>query len=151
MLILFYYSSMSGVQNYMQLPTTVVGCVTHGHKYCPPGLKSLTYWLARKTGNASLYGRTSCLPDLKRVMLTDQSLHKRIVRAQWNATRMCSKLSVCLENIKAKINLSTHCLALESLWRKIKRSQWKASSRIFICVLNDEASFKTVPFFKYSQ
>lgn len=67
----------------MQLPTTVVGCVTHGHKYCPPGLKSLTYWPARKTANAaSLYGRTSCLLDLKRVMLTDQSLYKRIVKAQ---------------------------------------------------------------------
>lgn len=62
--------------------------------------------LAKKTVNTSLYGRTSCLLDLKRVMLTDQSLYKRILKALWNATQMCSMLSMWLAHIKAKINLN---------------------------------------------
>lgn len=118
-----------------------LGCVTHGHKYCPPGLKSFTYWLTRKTGSTSLYRRTSCLLDLKRVMLTDQSLYKRIVKAQWNATQMCSMLSMWLEHIKAKINLNMHYLFSESLWKKIKRPQIKDIFKKIIC-LNDGTSFK---------
>lgn len=49
-----------------------------------PTRPEITHLLAgQKTVNAaSLYGRTSCLLDLKRVMLTDQSLYKRIVKAQ---------------------------------------------------------------------
>lgn len=71
--------------------------------------------LARKTVSTSLYGRTSCLLDLKKAMLTDQSLYKRIVKALWNATQMCSMLSMWLAHIKAKINLNMHYSFSEKL------------------------------------
>lgn len=76
--------------------------------------------LAREAVNTSLYGRTSCLLDLKRVMLADQSLYKRIVKALWNATQTRSMLSMWLLHIKAKINLNMHYSFSESLWGKIK-------------------------------
>lgn len=55
-----------------------VVCITHGHNYCPPGLKSLAACSGKEKCEHSWYGRTSCLPDPKRRRLTDQSLYKRI-------------------------------------------------------------------------
>lgn len=92
-----------------------VVCITHGHNYCPPGLKSLA---GKEKCEHSWYGRTSCLPDLKRMMLTDQSPYKRIVKALWNATQMCSMLKHVATGHKKKENPNTHFTVLENLARK---------------------------------
>lgn len=72
---------MSGVQNYTQLPTTALGLVTHGHEDCPPGLKSFTYWLARKTELAFVWENILSAGS-KEGDVNRSVLYKRIVGAQ---------------------------------------------------------------------
>lgn len=62
-LILFYYSSMSGVQNYMQLPTTVAGLCSAWPRVLPTRPQITQGQASRREGGTSLYGRTSCLRD----------------------------------------------------------------------------------------
>lgn len=113
-----------------------VVCITHGHNYCPPGLKSLADCSGKENCEHSWYGRI-CLPDLKRMRLTDQSSYKRIVKALRNATQMCSVLSMWPPDIKRK-KTQTHTLqSPKTLQGKDKRLAFfkkKESHGIFISV-----------------
>lgn len=95
-----------------------VVCITHGHNYCPPGLKSLADCSGKEKCEHLWYGRTSCFPDLKRMRLTDQSPYKRIVKALWNATQMYSVLSMWPPDIKRKKTPTHTFTASENLARK---------------------------------
>lgn len=53
-LILFYYSSMSGVQNYMQLPTTVVGLCYTQIEALPTRAEIIHLLAGQKDGEALL-------------------------------------------------------------------------------------------------
>lgn len=95
-------------------------CVTHGHKYCPPGLKSFTYWSGKRDCEHFIVWRNILPARSKEGDVSRSALYKGIAKALWNATQMCSMLSMWLLHIKAKINLNVHYSFSESLWGKIK-------------------------------